>query len=60
MFIIEYKKAQQCCIRKLNPIFLFDLHQVMVTNKHQYVTKMTQIVTTRGLWGDFIKFFKIT
>jgi hypothetical protein len=49
MFIIEYKKAQQYCIQKLNPIFLFDLHQVMVTNKHQYVTKMVQIVTMKGL-----------
>ncbi len=24
MFIIGYKKAQQCCIQKLNPNFLFD------------------------------------
>jgi hypothetical protein len=60
MFIIEYKKAQQCCIQKLNPIFLFDLHQIMVTNKHQYVTKMVQVVTTNDLWGDFTTNFYIT
>jgi len=40
MFIIEYKKPQQCCIWKLNPIFKFDLHQSTITNEHQYVTKM--------------------
>jgi hypothetical protein len=40
MFIIEYNKAQQCCIRELNASFLFDLHQGTITNEHQYVTKM--------------------
>jgi hypothetical protein len=24
--LLNTKKAQQCCIRKLNPSFLFDLH----------------------------------
>jgi hypothetical protein len=30
---------------KLNPNFLFDLHQSMVTNEHQYVTNVTLNVT---------------
>ncbi len=38
--LLNTKKAQQCHIQKLNPSFLFDLHQSMVTNEHQYVTKM--------------------
>jgi len=41
MFIIEYKKTQQCHIQELNPSFYFDLHQGMVINERQYVTKMT-------------------
>jgi len=32
---------------------LFDLHQSMVTNEHQYVTKMALCVTMGSLWGDF-------
>jgi len=38
--LLNIKKAQQCRIQKLNPRFLFDLHQGMVTNEHQYVTNM--------------------
>jgi hypothetical protein len=34
--------------------FLFDLHQGMVTNKHQYVTKTTLNASMGGLWGDFL------
>jgi len=34
MFIIAYRKTQQCHVRELNPSFLFDLHQGMVINKH--------------------------
>jgi hypothetical protein len=34
------KNSQQCHIQKLNPSFLFSLHQSMVTNEYQYVTKM--------------------
>jgi hypothetical protein len=44
MFIIEYKKAQQCYIQEWNPNFLCDLHQGMVTNEHQYVTKMALVL----------------
>jgi len=38
---------------------LFDLHQNMVTNEHQYVTKMALCVTMGGLWGDFTSIFWI-
>jgi len=31
----------------------------MVTNEHQYVTKMTLSVSMGGLWGDFIIIFLI-
>jgi len=57
MFIIEYKKAQQFYIRKWNPSFLFDLHEGMVTNEHQYVAKMTLNANMGGLWGDFTAIF---
>jgi hypothetical protein len=30
-----------------------------VTNEHEYVTKMAQIVTMGGLWGDFAIMFWI-
>jgi beta-lactamase superfamily II metal-dependent hydrolase len=59
MFIIECRKAQQCQIQELNFSFLFNLHQGMVANKHQYVTKMTLHVMIGGLWGDFITIFWI-
>jgi hypothetical protein len=38
--LLNVDTTQQCRIQELNPIFLFDLHQSMVTNEHQYVTKM--------------------
>jgi len=60
MFIVEYIKAQQCCIQKLNLSFLFDMYQSMVIYEHQYVTKMTLNVSMGGLWGDFIVIFWIT
>jgi hypothetical protein len=34
MFIIAYRKTQQCHVWELNPSFLFDLHQGMVINEH--------------------------
>jgi hypothetical protein len=57
--LLNIEKAQQYCIKKLNPSFLFDLHQSMVTNEHQYVTKMTLSASMGGLWGDFIIIFWI-
>jgi hypothetical protein len=57
MFIIEYEKNPKCRIQKLNPSFLFDLQQDMVTNEHQYVTKMALSVNMGSLWGDFIAIF---
>jgi hypothetical protein len=59
MFITKYRKAQQCCIQKLNPIFLCYLHQSLVTNEHQYVTKMALNVSMGGLWKDFTVIFLI-
>jgi hypothetical protein len=47
--LLNIEKAQQCHIRKLNPSFLFDLHQGMVSNEHQYVTKMALNVSMGGL-----------
>jgi hypothetical protein len=38
---------------------LFDLRQGMVTNEHQYVTKMALCATMGGLWGDFNTIFWI-
>jgi hypothetical protein len=57
--LLNTKKTQQCYIRKLNSSFLCDLHQNMVTNEHQYVTKMTLNASRGGLWGDFIAIFWI-
>jgi hypothetical protein len=57
MFTIEYKKTQQCHIRELNPSFLFNLHQGMVTNEHQYVTKMGLSVDMGGLCKNFTSIF---
>jgi hypothetical protein len=59
MFTIEYKKTQQCHIQELNPSFLFNLHQGMVTNEHQYVTKMTLNASVGDLWGNFTTMFWI-
>jgi len=53
------EKIQQCHIQELNPSYLFDLHQNMVTNEHQYVIKMALNVCMEGLWGDFIIIFWI-
>ncbi len=58
--LLNTKKTQQCHIQKWNPSFLFDLHQSMVTNEHQYVTKMTLSARMGGLWGDFTTIFWIT
>jgi hypothetical protein len=58
--LLNTKKTQQCHIQELNPSFLFDLHQNMVTNKHQYATKMTLSASMGGLWGDFTTIFWIT
>jgi hypothetical protein len=38
---------------------LFDLHQGMVINKHQYVTKMALSASMGGLKGDFTIIFWI-
>jgi hypothetical protein len=59
--LLNIEKTQQCRshIRELNPSFWFDLYQNIVTNEHQYVTKMTLSASTRGLWGDFIVIFWI-
>jgi hypothetical protein len=45
---------------KIKSKFFVCLHQSMVTNAHQYVTKMTLNVTVGGLWIDFIAIFWIT
>jgi hypothetical protein len=52
--LLNTRKTQQCCIRELNPSFLFDLHQGMVMNEHQYVTIMALNANMGGLWGNFI------
>jgi hypothetical protein len=43
----------------LHPSFLFDLHQGMVTNENQYVTKMALCAMIGGLWANFITIFWI-
>jgi hypothetical protein len=48
------KKPPRMSYSKIKSKFLFDLHQGMVTNEHQYVTKMTLNANMGGLWGDFI------
>jgi len=53
--LLNTKKAQQCHIQDLNPSFLFDLHQGMVINEHQYATKITLIANM----VDFIVTFWI-
>jgi hypothetical protein len=57
--LLNVKKTQQCQIQELNPSFLFDLHQGMVANEHQYVIKMTLCAMIGGSWGDFITIFWI-
>ncbi len=53
--LLNTKKAQQCHIQDLNPSFLFDLHQCMVINEHQYAIK----ITLSANMGDFIAIFWI-
>ncbi len=53
--LLHIEKTQQCHVRKLNPSFLFDLHQGMVINEHQYATK----ITLSANMGDFIAIFWI-
>jgi hypothetical protein len=57
--LLNIEKTQQCHIQELNPSFLFDLHQGMVTYEHQYVTKMGLSANMEGLWGDFTTIFWI-
>jgi hypothetical protein len=47
--LLNKEKTQQCCIQELNLSFLFDLHQGIVTNEHQYVTKMALSVSMGSL-----------
>ncbi len=58
--LLNTKKVQQCHIQELNLRFLFHLHQSIVTNEHEYVTKMAQNATLGDLWGDLISMFWIT
>jgi hypothetical protein len=58
MFIVEYKFFLTMSYLKISSI-LFDLHQSMVTNGHQYVTKMTLSANMGSLWKDFIIIFWI-
>jgi len=58
--LLNIEKVQKSHIRELNPSFLFDLHQGMVTNEYRYVKKMTLSVNMGDLWGDFTTIFWIT
>jgi hypothetical protein len=51
---LDIKKALDCRNQELNPSFWCDLHQGLVTNEHQYLTKMTLSASMGGLRGDFI------
>jgi hypothetical protein len=55
--LLNAKKVQQCHIQELNPSFVFHLHQSIVTNEHEYVTKMAQNATMGDLWETFIAMF---
>ncbi len=57
--LLNIKKVQQCQIQELNPSFLFHLHQGIVTNEHEYLTKMAQNAIMGDLWEDFITMFWI-
>jgi hypothetical protein len=57
--LLNTEKAQQFCIQELNPSFLFDLHQNMVTNEHPYVTKITLGANMGSLCRDFTTIFWI-
>jgi len=47
--LLNIEKAQLCSTQKLNPSFFFDLHQGMVMNEDQYVTKMALSANMGGL-----------
>jgi hypothetical protein len=55
--LLNVDTTQQCHIQELNPNFLFDLHQSMVMNEHQYVTKMPLSANMGGFWEDFNSIF---
>jgi hypothetical protein len=48
MFDIKFTKAWECRLRELNPSFLYDLHHGLVSNKYQYIGKMSQSATISG------------
>ncbi len=56
MFITKYKKGSIMSHSRINPSFLFHLHQGIMTNEHEYVTKMAQNATMGDLWEDFIAY----
>ncbi len=60
MFIIEYRLSPTMSYLRIKSKFLGDLHQGMVTNEHQYVTKMALNASMGGLWKDFIAIFWLT
>jgi len=57
MFIIEYRKNSTMLYSKLKSKLFVWLHQGMVINEHQHVTKMALSVSVGSLWGDFTKIF---
>jgi len=57
--LVNTKKNPKILYWKIKSSFLFDLHQNMVTNEHQYVTKMTLCATMGSVWGDFTTIFWI-
>ncbi len=52
--ILDIKTTLDYRNQELNPSFLCDLHQGLVTNEYQYLTKMTLSASMGGLRGDFI------
>jgi hypothetical protein len=54
---LNTQKTHKCCFKELNPSFLYDLHHCEVSNKYQYIEKMSQSATIGGLWGDFTTIF---
>jgi hypothetical protein len=48
---LNTKKTQQCHLQELSPSFWFDLHQGMVMNEHQYVTKMALCAMMGEVFG---------
>ncbi len=60
MFIIGYIKNPTMSYLKIKSKFFvwFGLRH-MVTNEHQYVTKMALNASVGGLWGDFTTIFLI-